>query len=246
MAAGLAVAQRGCVLWLSFDRPRAANAVDAQLAGAFAQALRAAMEDREVGAVVITGGGGRVFSAGIDIRNPDGLDHAALSTHRRTTVEVCMDAVLAFDKPLLAAVNGPAVGLGCMLALLADRVVASSAAQFSLPEIDIGIPTFLGVSILGRACGAAVARDMVLTGRRMPAQEALQKGLAAVCVPAEALEAAAQAEALALAGKPQATLALVKQWLARGLREELAAGNARAAAVQPQLEAAARDAAART
>jgi enoyl-CoA hydratase/carnithine racemase len=237
---------RDGVSWIAFDRPRAANAVDATLAVAFAASLRAAMEDSGVRAVVLTGSGGRVFSAGIDIRNPDNLDHAALSTHRRRTVEVCMNAVFAFEKPLLAAVNGPAVGLGCMLALLADRVVASDAAHFSLPEIDIGIPTFLGVSILRHACGASVAREMVFTGRRMPAVEAQRLGLAARCVQPDELIAAAHAEALALAAKPQATFALVKQWLARGLREELDAGNAMAAAVQPRLEAAGHASAGRT
>jgi enoyl-CoA hydratase/carnithine racemase len=237
---GLACWSREHVLWLGFDRPRAANAVDGTLATALAGALARAGEDERVRAVVLTGLGGRVFSAGIDVRNPGGLDHEALSTYRRTTVETCMKAILAFDKPLVAAVGGPAVGLGCMLALLADRVLASDTAYLSLPEIDIGIPTFLGVSIVRFTSGAAVARDLVLTGRRLAASEALQRGVIACCVEAAELDAAAQAEARALASKPATTYALAKQWIARGLREDIDAGNARAAEVQPQLEAAAR------
>lgn len=235
---GLARELRGKVLWLAFDRPRASNAVDATLAQAFAAALVQAAGDRAVAAVVMTGGGDKVFSAGIDVKNPDQLDHEALSAHRRNTVSACLAAIVDFEKPLLAAVNGPAIGLGCMLALLTDQVIAAEQAAFSLPEIEIGIPTFLGISILARAAGNALARDLVLSGRRMAAAEAQQRGLVAAVVAPGELTTAAQAAAETLAAKPATTFALNKRWLARGLREELAAANAQSKAVQPQLAAA--------
>ncbi|MCC7083210.1 MAG: enoyl-CoA hydratase/isomerase family protein [Burkholderiales bacterium] len=235
---GLTREARAGVLWIAFDRPRAANAIDRPLAQAFAAALAEAATDASVGAVVMTGTGDKAFSAGIDIKNPDNLEHAALAAHRRGVVTTCLSAIVEFDKPLVAALNGHAVGLGCMLALLADRVIAAQHAGLSLPEIDIGIPTFLGISILQRAAGSAVARDFVLTGRRLSAAQAHNRGLIADVAAPGALARAAQVEAATLAAKPLATFALDKHWLARGLREDIAAANAQAEAVQPQLAAA--------
>ncbi len=234
---GLSSTRRDRVLWLAFDRPRAGNAVNADVAAAFSQALAAAGKDSDISAVVLTGAGEKIFSAGIDVKNPHNLAHEALAASRRGAVEQCMAAILEFDKPLIGAVNGFAIGLGFMLALLTDRVIASDNAQFSLPEIDINIPTFLGISIVGRGGGIALARDLVLTGRRMHAVEAQARALIAQAVPAAQLAATAQAAALELAAKPRAAFALDKQWLARGLREEFAAANARSASVQDLLAA---------
>ena len=236
-ASGLAISRRDSVLWLSFDRPRAGNAVNADVAAALSQALASAAKDDKAAAVVLTGAGEKIFSAGIDVKNPHNLAHEALAASRRGAVEQCMAAILEFDKPLIGAVNGFAIGLGFMLALLTDRVIASDNAQFSLPEIDINIPTFLGISIVGRAGGIALARDLVLTGRRMHAAEAQARALIAQVVPAAELAAAAQAAALELAAKPRAAFALDKQWLARGLKEDFAAANARSATVQKMLAA---------
>jgi enoyl-CoA hydratase len=235
-SSGLTREMREGVLWLAFDRPRAANAVDGALAHAFAAALIDAARDAAVGAVVMTGAG-KVFSAGIDIGNPDKLDHEALSARRRGAVDSCLSAIIGFDKPLVAAVNGPSIGLGWMMVLLADRVIASEGASFSLPEVDLGIPTFLGISILSRAAGASLARDLVLSGRRIDAAEAKQHGLVSVISSAGELISVAQSVAQALAAKPKAAYALDKQWLARGLREEFAAANAQSQAVQALLAA---------
>jgi enoyl-CoA hydratase/carnithine racemase len=234
-ASGLGRAHRDGVLWLSFDRPRAGNAVNADVAQALADALTQAASDAGIEAVVLTGAGEKIFSAGIDVKNPDNLPHEVLAARRRGAVEHCLEAILAFDKPLLAAVNGYAIGLGFMLALLTDRVIAAEGAVFSLPEIDINIPTFLGISMVTRASGAALASDLVLSGRRMNAAEARQRALIADVVPAAELAATAQQAALMLAAKPKAAYALNKQWMKRGLREEFAAANARSASVQQML-----------
>jgi enoyl-CoA hydratase/carnithine racemase len=234
---GIARELRGGVLWLAFDRRHASNAIDSALGQAFAVALDDAARDSAVGAVIMTGAGDKVFSAGIDIKNPDGIDREALSARRRDTVSKCLGAIVDFEKPLVAAVNGPAIGLAWMLVLLADRVIASERASFSLPEIDIGIPTFLGISIVTRAAGAALARELVLTGRRMDAAEAKQRGLVAQIGSAGEFGIAAQSAALALAAKPKAAYALNKRWLARGLREEFAAASAQSQAAQPLVAA---------
>ena len=234
---GLTRQLRDGVLWLAFDRARASNAIDGALSQAYASALAQAAGDAMVVAVVMTGAGSKVFSAGIDIKNPAALEHEALAARRRETVAGCLNAIVDFGKPLVAAVNGPAIGLGCMLALLADHVVAADGAAFALPEINIGIPTFLGASIVTRAAGAALARELVLTGRRMDAAEAKRHNLVGAIVRADELAAAAQLAAQTLAAKPQVAYALNKRWLARGLREEFDAANAQSQAAQPQLAA---------
>ena len=234
---GLSSERRDGVLWLAFDRPRAGNAVNAGVAQALADALAQATRDAATEAVVLTGAGDKIFSAGIDVKNPDNLAHEALAASRRGAVEHCLEAILAFDKPLLAAVNGYAIGLGFMLALLTDRVIAADNAVFSLPEIDINIPTFLGISMVARAGGSALASDLVLSGRRMSAAEARARALIAEVVPAADLAATVQKAALMLAAKPKAAFALDKQWLKRGLREEFAAANARSAEIQKSLAA---------
>ncbi len=234
---GLSRSMSGRVLWLAFDRPRASNAIDAKLALEFADSLASAGQDSSVGAVVFTGNGGKVFSAGIDVKNPENLDHESLSAYRRNAVSACMTAIINFEKPLLAAVNGPAIGLGAMLAFLSDRVIASESASFSLPEIEIGIPTFLGITILSRAAGTSIARELVLTGRRMDAREAWQRNLVSSISSSEELVGVAQSSGVALAAKSRVTYALNKRWLIRGLSEELAAANAQSISVQPQLAA---------
>jgi enoyl-CoA hydratase/carnithine racemase len=234
---GLARSVHDGVLTLALDRPRASHAVDGTLSSALTAALRAAQADDAINAVILTATGDKVFSAGIDVKNPDHLDHIALSTYRRETVTRCIEAIVDFDKPLVAAVNGHAIGLGCMLALLTDRVVAADHATLSLPEVNIGIPTYLGMVIVTRLAGGATARDLVLTGRRMEASEAVLRGLVNVVSSAASLPAHADSAARLLASKHKAAYALDKQWLARGLREAFDEANARSAAVQPLLAA---------
>lgn len=232
---GLARSLHDGVLTLALDRPRASHAVDGALSSALAAELRAAQADSAIAAVILTATGEKVFSAGIDVKNPDNLAHEALSKYRRETVTRCLEAIVDFDKPLVAAVNGHAIGLGCMLALLADCVVAAEHATLSLPEVNIGIPTFLGMVIVTRLAGSATARDLVLTGRRMSAAEASQRGLINIVTTAAELNAQVDSTARRLAAKNQAAYALDKQWLARGLRAEFDEANARSAAVQPLL-----------
>jgi enoyl-CoA hydratase/carnithine racemase len=234
---GLARALSDGVLTLTLDRARASNAVNPALATAVADAIQAARADGAIDAVILTGAGDKVFSAGIDVKNPDNLDHAALSKQRREAVTRCLEAIADFDKPLVTALNGHAIGLGCMLAVLGDQVIAAGHATLSLPEVDIGIPTFLGMVILTRLAGSATARDLALTGRRMGAAEAQQRGLVAAIAGPDTLMEEAKAAAGRLAAKHKAAYALDKQWLARGLRAAFDEANARSIEVQPQLAA---------
>lgn len=217
--AGLHRENRSSVLWLVLDRPHAANALDRALFTSLTAALADAAADAEVRAVVVTGAGHRAFSAGRDMKR-----HASRGANPALEEPdpgaACLSAMVDFPKPLVAALNGPAIGFGCMLALLADRVVACQQGAFALPEIDLGISSLRGMSIVAHVAGHGVARDLALSGRRMDAMEAQQRGLVAKVVEAQDLGCAAQAEAEALAAKPAAIYAANKAWLHRGLHEE--------------------------
>jgi enoyl-CoA hydratase/carnithine racemase len=116
--------------------------------------------------------------------------------------------------------------------------VASEAAYFSLPETDIGVPTFIGLELLTVLGGGAFAADLVLTGRRMPAEEAARRGLATV-VPRAELITTAEAAARSLAGKPRLAYRLVKAAVLRMRREAIERGLRESEAARPVLRAAA-------
>jgi enoyl-CoA hydratase/carnithine racemase len=218
---GIVIEHRGGVLVATINRPHAANAIDddvgTELCGAFATAAA----DAAIRALVVTGAGARVFCAGADLKNPAGLPPLALAERRSATLSALLDAVLSFPKPFVAAANGVAAGAGAMLALLADVVLVADTAYFTLPEIDHAMPTPIGLAILTDIAGSALAADLVLSGRSMPAAEGERRGLMR-CVPAAGLLAAALEGAQALGGKPALAFALNKDWLQRGRRQAIA------------------------
>jgi enoyl-CoA hydratase/carnithine racemase len=243
LVAPLTSERREDVLRLVLDRPAAANAIDDAMASALVEALGRAAEDVSVRAVVLAGRGSRAFCAGVDVKNPDGLDREALADRRWRRVVRTLDAVAAFDKPLVAAVGGAAVGAGAMLALIADAIVAAPHAGFRFTEIDIGMPTFLGLEILRGLAGEALAADLVLSSRSLSADEAHARGLVRNVVESEKLEGAAQDLARALAAKPPVPYALNKRWLAEPRRAALSRAAAESVRVRPLLHGADRPAA---
>jgi len=209
----LTSARHNELLRLTINRPAAANAINRAVAICLEEALAQAMLDDTVRAVIITGTGSRVFCAGRDLKNPLQLTPDALSQARREESIAYTEALMAFEKPLVVAINGAAIGAGLMLALHADQVVAADHAFVSLPEIDIGIATFLGHTLVAELVGQSVANDLVLTGRRINATEAKQRGLIHDVVPGSALLAAAEARARFLGAKPPSTFRAMKRWI---------------------------------
>ncbi len=170
------------VMLITLDRPKALNALNKALLGELAQALREAEAGDEVRCVVLTGSQ-RSFSAGADIKEmPEGgIPMFAEAGRLRSwkTIE-------RFPKPLVAAVNGYALGGGCELTLLCDIVVAGENARFGTPEIKIAaFPGDGGTQRLPRAVGKARAMMMILTGEPIDARTALAWGLVAELVPTE-------------------------------------------------------------
>jgi enoyl-CoA hydratase len=201
----LLVAREGPVATLTLNRPRALNALNRRLLEELGLAI-ADVADPAVRVVIVTGAGDRAFAAGADI-----AELAALGPDDARDFAVAGQALMArietLGKPVIAAVNGFALGGGCELAMACTLRVAADSAQFGQPEIDLGlVPGFGGTQRLTRLVGRGRALDLLLSGRRIAAAEAERIGLVNRVVPASALAEEVRMLAAALARKaPLAT-----------------------------------------
>ena len=178
-------------LWeMTFDRPKA-NAISAEASRQLSEAFVAFRDDDEARVAILTGGGEKFFSAGWDLKaaaSGEGLDDDQGEGGFAGLTELW-----SLDKPVIAAVNGYAAGGGFELALAADMIVAADHALFMLPEATLGIIADGGGFIrLPRRIPRAIANEMLMTGRRMDAEEALHWGLVNRVVPQAELMAAAR------------------------------------------------------
>jgi enoyl-CoA hydratase len=186
---------------LTLNRPSVLNALNAATLDELRRAVLDCRQDASVGAVVITGAGTKAFAAGADIRELAGKPAADMQAHARQGQHV-FDLIEHLGKPVIAAVNGFALGGGCELALACSLRVAADTAVLGQPEIHLGlIPGFGGTQRLPRLVGKGVALDLLLTGRQVAADEALRLGLVNRIVPAGELMTAARTLAAELAGR---------------------------------------------
>lgn len=209
------------VLWLRLNRPRSANALDQALHQALVTALSEADQDPDVGAIVLCSAGGRVFSAGADLREFADLPAADARRRRRVLLRDTLLALCDLGKPLIACVEGKAVGAGCMLAALADQVHAAESAAFSMPEIGLGSASPLAISLVQARAGRRVAIRMVQTGEVIAAPLAFELGLADQVDPTASLEAGVAQAAARFASLPTRAWRQNRRWLMRGLRAEI-------------------------
>ena len=215
----LLIHRHGRVLQLTLNRPQARNALNNALLTQIAEALEVAAADNRVSVCVISGNP-RFFAAGADLNEMAEKDLPATLDDIRPRLWARIDA---FPKPLIASVNGYALGAGCELALLCDLIVAGDNARFGLPEITLGImPGAGGTQRLIRSVGKALASRMVLSGESIDARQAQQAGLVSDVHPA----ALTDEYALQLATTRHAPLALraAKQSLRLSQEVSLQAG----------------------
>jgi enoyl-CoA hydratase len=171
------VERDGAVAIVVVDRPDAMNALDAPTLTELRDRLTELRDDPDVRAVVLTGGGERAFIAGADIKamSAMGVEEARAWGELGHGVAQLLETM---PKPTIAAVNGFALGGGCELAAACDLRYASATAKLGQPEINLGIiPGWGGTQRLARLCGLGFAKDLILTGRLVDAQEALARGL---------------------------------------------------------------------
>jgi 2-(1,2-epoxy-1,2-dihydrophenyl)acetyl-CoA isomerase len=214
---------------IALNRPQALNAWNAQLGADLIAALSAAAADDAVRAIVVTGAG-RAFSSGADLKDfnvdttPDGRPDVYKTLTER--YHPIMRAIREVPKPVLAAVNGPAVGIGCSLALCADLIVAAESAYFLLAFVNIGLVPDGGSSLfLPSRIGIARASELSLLGERLPAPRALEWGLINRVFPDESFAQEVAALAARLAAGPTRSYAGSKRqlnnWLYARMEEQL-------------------------
>ncbi|XP_058507490.1 enoyl-CoA hydratase, mitochondrial [Solea solea] len=207
---------------IQLNRPKALNALCGGLMKEVGLALDAFEADSNIGAVVITGSE-RAFAAGADIKEMQNL-----------TFQECFSGnflahwnrVSTVKKPIIAAVNGFALGGGCELAMMCDIIYAGEKAQFGQPEILLGtIPGVGGTQRLTRAVGKSLAMEMVLTGDRINAQEAKQSGLVSKIFPVDQLVAEAVKCGEKVAANSKLVSAMAKEAVNAAFELTLAEGN---------------------
>ncbi|MCQ0989434.1 enoyl-CoA hydratase [Jiella marina] len=178
------VETRGRVGLITFNRPKAMNALSQQMMREIVQALSAFGGDAKIGAVVLTGSE-KAFAAGADIKE---MQEVEFTEAFFSDLWGEWEGLGNFRKPTIAAVAGYALGGGCEVALMCDFVIAADNAKFGQPEITLGvIPGMGGTQRLARSIGKAKAMDLCLTGRMMDATEAERCGLVSRIVPASEL-----------------------------------------------------------
>lgn len=215
----LRVSTAAGVRTIMLDRPERLNAVNPRLAAELPLALAEAAAEDEVRVVVITGAG-RGFCAGLDLREPALLDQSRRVGQLDDLgwVGRWVLAMSACEKPIVAAVNGPAAGAGFGLALAADVRLLSSAATLSAGYVRVGLSPDAGVTYhLPRLIGLGPATEILFSGRDVDAEEASRLGLAAAVFPAHDFASGVASYASTLAAAPPVALALTRRLLRQSL-----------------------------
>jgi enoyl-CoA hydratase len=216
------VEKRERVGLVTLNRPKALNALCAQLIAELEQALNDLEADANIGAIVVTGSD-RAFAAGADIKEMK--DRTFIDVFTSDFITKGWERLAQCRKPTIAAVAGYALGGGCEIAMMCDLIVAADTAKFGQPEVKLGvIPGIGGSQRLTRAIGKAKAMDLCLTGRTIDAAEAERSGLVARAVPAEALMSEAMSVAATIASMSLPALRLIKESINRAQEGSLAEG----------------------
>jgi len=200
---------------VTIDRPAVMNAFDSKTRSELTSTLAGLKDDEGIRVVVITGAGDSAFSAGQDVSESRefGVEDA---TEWVAEWDALYAELLGFEVPVIAKLNGVAVGAAFQVALLCDLRIAAPHAKVGMPEIDIGIPCVLGSWMIERIAGYAPAAELSLTGEPIDPERAATLGLVTRVVPEEELDAAVDELAGELAAKSPVAMTWQKRWL-RGL-----------------------------
>jgi len=195
---------------ITINRPEALNALNEETINEIQARLDDAEKDDSIKVIIITGAGDRAFSAGADLKMMKGASPVKGTELSRHGQHLC-NHIESLRKPVIAAINGYALGGGIELAMACDIRIASENAQIGQPEINVGlIPGWGGTQRLPRYVGKGIAKEMIFTGRRIDARTAERLGLVNSVVPADQLKAKVKELALELAGKPPIAIRLSK------------------------------------
>ena len=213
----LRIERDGAVAILTVNRPKVLNALNTQTLDELRRAILELKHDEAVRAVILTGAGEKSFVAGADINElatqtpTGGREHAVRGQH-------VLDLIEQMGKPVIAAINGYALGGGCELAMACTIRIAADTARLGQPEINLGlIPGYAGTQRLARIVGKGRALDLLLTGDQIGAPEALRLGLVNRVVPAAELMTEAKKLAASLAAKAPVAIRYILEAVNKGV-----------------------------
>jgi len=196
---------------ITINRPQVLNALNPDTVQEISARLDDTMKDEKIYVVIITGSGDRAFSAGADLNIMQGINASKAREFSKGGQEV-FEKVETFDKPVIAAINGFALGGGLELAMACDLRIASENARMGQPEINVGlIPGWGGTQRLPRYVGKAIAKELIFTGKMIDAKTAERYGLVNAVVPPDQLKTTAIALAKELMKKPHIGIKLAKE-----------------------------------
>jgi enoyl-CoA hydratase len=200
--------QRGDARWLTLHRPAQRNALTPGLIAALREALARAEVDPAARVLCLTGTGEQAFCAGADLGSLTAAGGALAAHEARRGYAGLLADLARLGKPVVACVNGSALAAGLGLVAACDLALATDDARFGTPEIDVGLFPYVALAPLQRVIGRRAALDLVLTGRRIDAHEALRVGLLNAAVPRGQLAARTEEICRTLAAKSPAALRL--------------------------------------
>lgn len=209
---------------ITFNRPKALNALNQALLSEFLTALDRIDANEDIRVLILTGAGEKAFVAGADITEINTLGPLQAKLFAKAGQDA-ISRLQALSIPVIAAVNGFALGGGCEMSLGCDFIYASENARFGLPEINLGIiPGFGGTQRLARVVGVNMAKEMIFTGKMISAEEAKKIGLVNQVCPADKLIETATETAKTIASKGKVSLRAAKQAVNTGMNADLETG----------------------
>lgn len=220
----LIVAVKEGIATITFNRPKALNALNHALLDELSCALDTVAGDENIRVLVLTGAGDRAFMAGADIKELAGMN-TLQAKHFAQRGQTVINKIVELPIPAIAAVNGYALGGGLEMALACDFIYASESATLGLPEITLGlIPGFGGTQRLARLIGPNRAKEMIFSGRTVSADEARNMGLVNRVDPPDTLSASVMKTAQAMAAKGRISIRAAKEAINGGLDTSLETG----------------------
>lgn len=212
------------VTTIIFNRPKALNALNQELLAEFSEALDKISQNEDIRALILTGAGEKAFVAGADITEIATFDPLAAKVFSKKGQDI-ISKLQSLSIPVIAAVNGFALGGGSEIALACDFIYASENANFGLPEINLGIiPGFGGTQRLPRLIGLNLAKEMILTGKMITAEEALTMGIVNKVTSPESLLDEVMKTARKIAAKGKVSVRAAKQAINSALDVDIETG----------------------
>lgn len=209
--------KKGRAFYITINRPERLNSITREMLSTIETALTVADEDGDVRCIVITGAGDRAFSAGADVSSLREFSKEDAKEFSRRGHKTFMK-ILDLDKPVIAAINGYALGGGCELSAFCDLRIASDKAVFGQPEVNLGlIPGWGGTQMLTRLIGVSNAKELMMMGENISAQRAMELGLVNKILPSENFEEKVQEFVQKLTSKPPLSLKAIKSLINRNM-----------------------------